>query len=265
MFNDHLLDRLPVWFFFLFIWLIALVPTEVGQRFGARRRRITDHEPEGPVGNVVGATLALLGFMVALTVGAATARIDNRKEALIDGVNAIETAFRYASLLPEPHRTECRKLIREYVEMRLDLAQWFGDPDQLRALDARIRALQQSLWSHAEALAKVDRSSEIYALFTSSLNEVIQIHTKRVIIGSQHRIPLLVWIVLIIVTIITMFGVGFQFGLAGNRSLIANLMLAFTFALVMTLIFDLEQPGKGLIDVSQRPMYDLHDRLRTQE
>ena len=265
MFDALFLDGVPVWAFFIFISLITLVPIEVGQRLGARRRRMTEHEPEGPVGNVVGATLALLGFMVALTVGAATNRFDIRKEALIDGVNAIETAFRNAALLPEPHKSESRKLLREYVEVRLTMPKLFGAPDQLRPLDMRIRAIQQSLWSHAEALAKEDRSSEIYALFTSSLNEVFQVHNKRVIIGAVQRIPLLVWAVLMIVTIISTLGVGFQFGLAGNRSPMANLMLALTFALVMTLIFDLEQPGKGLIDVNQQPMYDLYERLRTQE
>jgi hypothetical protein len=265
MFYDHLLDRIPVWAFFVFIALIALLPIELGQRLGARRRESSDREPEGPVGNVVGATLALLGFIVALTMGAATARFDSRKEALIDGVNAIETAFRNAALLPEPHKSEVRKVLREYTSIRLDMPKLYGDPEQLRQLDTRVRALQQSLWSHAEALAKEDRSSEIYALFTSSLNEVIQIHNKRVIIGAQYRISLVVWIVLMIVTVITMLGVGFQFGLAGNRSLIANLMLVFTFALMMTLIFDLEQPGKGLIDVNQQPMYDLYERLRAQE
>jgi hypothetical protein len=265
MAQEHLLDSIPVWAFFILIGLIVLLPIEIGQRLGARRRRNSDHEPEGPVGNVVGATLALLGFMVALTVGSATARFDSRKEVLIDGVNAIDTAFRNAALLPEPHQSQIRKLLIEYVEIRRDLTSLYGEPDQLRARDARIRAVQQALWSHAEALAKEDRSSEIYALFTGSLNEVIQVHNKRVIIGAQHRIPFLVWAVLMVVTTITMLGVGFQFGLAGSRSLIANLMLSLTFALVMTLIFDLEQPGKGLIDVSQQPMYDLYERLRQQE
>ena len=104
MFYDHFLDYVPVWVFFIIIVVITLLPIEGGQRLGARRRAITNHEPEGPVSNVVGATLALLGFMVALILGAATARFDARKEALIDGVNAIETAFRNASLLPEPHQ-----------------------------------------------------------------------------------------------------------------------------------------------------------------
>src|SRR5215203_2247993 len=132
MFDEPFLDSVPVWAFFIFISLIVLVPIEVGQRLGARRRRMSDPEPEGPVGHVVGATLALLGFMVALTVGAATARFDVRKEALIDGVNAIETSFRNAGLVPEPHRSESRKLLVEYVETRLDLPKVFGVPEKLR-------------------------------------------------------------------------------------------------------------------------------------
>lgn len=265
MHADYFLDRVPILLFFIAFILIALLPIEAGQRLGARQRRKTNHEPEGPVGNVVGATLALLAFMMALTVGAAVSRFDNRKEALVDGVNAIETAYRNASLLPEPHKSESRKLLRLHVEIRLEMHELYGKPEALRQVDARDRVIQQTLWSHAEALAKQDRSSEIYALFTASLNDVLQIHNKRVIIGAQHRIPLPVWAVLTIVTVISMLGVGFQFGLAGNRSLLANLMLSLTFALVMTLTFDLDQPGKGMIGVSQQPMYDLHERLRAQE
>lgn len=262
---EHFLDRVPVGVFFICVLLIALVPIEVGQRWGTRRRQMTDHEQVGPVGNVVGATLALLGFMVALTVSTANSRFDARKEALIDGVNAIETAVRNASLLPEPHNSESRKLLREYVAIRLEMPNYFGDPDGLQKVDARVRAVQRSLWSHAEALAKQDQNSKTYLLFAASLNEVNQIHNKRVILGAQYRIPVLLWVVLMIVTIICMFGVGFLFGLVGNRSPVASLMLVATFALVMTLIFDLDQPGKGLIDVNQQPMYDLQERLRAAE
>src|SRR4051794_37352036 len=147
---EHFLDRVPGWAFVLVVELITLLSIETGQRLGMRRRRHPNPEPDGPVGNVVGATLVLLGFMVALTLGAATARFDARREALIDGVNAIETAYRNASLLPEPHPGEIRTLLREYVSIRLGMAKLYNDPDQLRELDARVRALQRSIWSHAE-------------------------------------------------------------------------------------------------------------------
>ena len=259
---DRFLDFVPVWAFFILITIITLLPTEVGQRMGARRRRLATAEPEGPVGNVVGATLALLGFMVALTLGAATARFEERKEALIDGVNAIETAFRNAALIPEPHKGEVRKMLREYVEIRLAMPDFYSEPYQLAGLDVRARELQSLIWSRAEALASQDRSSEVYALFASSLNDVFQMYNKRVILGAVHRIPFMVWVVLVVVTIISTFGVGFQFGLVGNRSMIANIALALTFALVLAIIFDIDQPGKGLIQVDQQPMRDLFDRLK---
>lgn len=94
-------------------------------------------------------------------------------------------------------------------------------------MDARARALYGALWSQAEALAAADRNSEIYSLFASSLNEVLKVHNARIVLGAQHRIPLLIWVVMFVVTV----------------------------------IFDLDQPGKGLIDVSQRPMYELRDRI----
>ena len=262
---NQLLDQVPVWVFFLFITLITMLPISVGQRLGTRRRRLAEHEPEGPVGSVVGATLALLGFMVALTLGAATNRFDARKEALIDGVNAIEASYRNASLLPEPHKSEVRKLLRDYVDIRLEMPQYFDEPAQLRKLDARVRSLQQSIWSHADALANADRSCEIYAVFTSSLNEVFQVYNKRIILGAQYRIPITMWVVLLFVTVTTMCGVGFHFGLVGMQSVIADVMLALTFALVMTTIFDLDQPDKGLIGVNQQPMYELHERMHAHQ
>jgi hypothetical protein len=262
---DYLLDRVPVWAFFLLVTTLTMVPIEAGHRWGERRRRIADHEPDGPVGNVVGAILVLLGFMVALTLGAATARFDARKEALIEGVNAIETAFRNAALLSEVHQSEVQKLLREYVEIRLEMHSVYGKPDELRELDVRVRSIQAALWLHARALAKEDRNSEIYSLFTSSLNDVFQVHNKRIILGAQFRIPFVIWVALMIVTVITMFGVGFHFGLVGRRSMMANWMLVLTYALVMTIIFDLDQPGKGLLAVNQQPMYDLLERLRSQQ
>jgi hypothetical protein len=132
-------------------------------------------------------------------------------------------------------------------------------------LDARVRSLQQSLWSHAEALAAADQHSSLYVHFTSNLTAVFQMHNKRIILGAEYRIPFPVWVVLAIVTLVTMFGVGFRFGLVGHRSATASLMLALTFGLVMTLVFDIDQPGKGVIDVSQQPMRELYQRLQGEE
>ncbi|MGH7800416.1 MAG: ABC transporter substrate-binding protein [Thermodesulfobacteriota bacterium] len=263
--GGYLFDSLPLWALFPLMILITLLAIEAGLWLGARRRRMAEHEQESAVGTVVGATLALLAFVIALTFGAASNRFDARKEALLDDVNAIRTAFLRAGLVPEPHRTAVRSLLRDYVEIRIGMAKAYGQPDKLRAVGARAAALQESLWSHAEALAEADQNSEIYALFASGLNEVFDLHTKRVVLGAQYRIPFFVWCTLILVSSLAMAVVGFQFGIAGKRSLPANLAPALTFALVMLLIFDLDRPGEGLIDVNQQPMIDLYQTLSRQK
>jgi hypothetical protein len=260
---NQLMDHVPMWVFFIGMAAVAMASLEAGHRLGGRRRRAEKHENENPVGTVVAATVGLLGFMVALTLGSASARLDARKDAMIDSVNAIESAYLVAGLVPEPHRTETRTLLREYITLRIEMPKAFRNPEELARLDVKARALQDSLWSHAEALAAVDRSSEVYSLYTSSLNEIFRVYNRGNILGSQHRIPLLVWAVLALVTVIAMISVGFQFGLSGNRSIIADLTLALTFALVMSVIFDLDQPEKGMIGVSERPMMELSERMQT--
>ncbi len=260
MSTEHFYDQLPPWVLFALMALVTLLAIEAGLWMGAQRRRTAEHEQEGPVGAVVGATLGLLGFMMAITCGVAANRFDLRKQLLLDDVNAIGTAYLRAGLLREPHRTGTQSLLREYVDIRVTLPQLKG-PDQLQGAIARSEALQERLWSHAEALAEADRSSEIDALFISALNEMIDLHTKRVVIGTQYRLPPVLWGVLIFVMVVSMAVVGFQFGLAGRRSLHANVAVALTFSAVLLLIHDLDRSRSGWFIVSHQPMIELQQKL----
>ncbi len=258
------LDMLPLWAFFLLMVVLTLVSIETGQRMGLRRRQKEEHEEESAIGTVVGAVLGLLAFVIALTFGAASGRFDASREALLDDVSAIRTAYLRAGLVPEPHRTATRVLLRDYVELRIGMAEMYGKPDQLRDLQSRATALQQMLWSHAEALAAKD-SSDIIALFSEGLTDIFSLQTRRVAFGAQFRIPPFVWGVVILASCIAMFVVGFQFGISGKRSFPAQLALALTFALVMQLIYDLDRPGKGVIHLNQQPMVELYQGLGTQK
>ena len=94
-----------------------------------QKRSIT--EDDLPVNTIVGATLALLGFMLAFTFGFTASRFDSRKQLLLDEVNSIGTTFLRAGFLPEPHCTEVRGLIRKYVDLRIELA---SHPENLKSI-----------------------------------------------------------------------------------------------------------------------------------
>lgn len=256
--TDLALDSVPLWVVFVVVMAVVLLSIRGGFQLGLHRRRRADTEPEGPIGSVVGAMLGLLAFILAFTFGIAAGRFDARKQLVLDEVNAIGTTVLRADLLPEPHRTQCRRLLKEYVDIRAQMSQ---RPQELSQTIDRSEALQDQLWSHAISLAKADLNSDIGALFVESLNEVIDLHTSRVTVGLQYRIPLIIWVGLLVVTVFSMAAVGYQFGLTGRSSLLLHFALALTFSVVVFLIADLDRATQGVIKVSQQPMLDLQRKL----
>ena len=230
----------------------------------ARRRRLDEHESESAVGIIVGAVLGLFAFVIALTFAAAGGRFDARKEALLGDVSAIQTAYARAGLVPEPHRTVTRALLRDYVEARIHMADEYENSAKLRALQVRASSISKMLWSHAEALAEHDKN-EIYALFSESLTDIVNFQTRRIAFGVEFGIPTFIWVVVVLASCLAMFVLGFAFGLSGKRSFPAQLALALTFALLLQVIYDLDRPGKGFIRLNQQPMIDLYQNLDTQK
>lgn len=203
--------------------------------------------------------------MMAFTFSGASTRHDNRKELLLQEVNAIGTTYLRAGLLREPHKSRIRKLLREYVDIRAGLVNAVKSKNGLQKAIIRSEALLEMLWSHARNVAESDPNSEITPIFIEALNDMIDMHTKRVVVATQYRIPAVIWAFLTFVAVISMALVGFQFGLTNRRSHLAQLSLALAFSAVLLLIVDLDRPIKGWLTVSQQPMSDLQRQLNSQE
>jgi hypothetical protein len=157
-------------------------------------------------------------------------------------------------LVPDSERVEIRKRLREYVHLRADAVK---QPQSLTQVLARSEVLQDELWSQAVLVAKKDSSSEMHALFVDSLNAVIDFHTKRVVISQYH----IIWLALYGVSLLSMAGVGYQFGLAGTRDFAISFCLALAFSIVISLIADLDRVYEGTLQVSQQPMIELDRKL----
>jgi hypothetical protein len=247
------LDFAPLWVLFLFTLAFVMISLESGFALGRRRADLTDPESQPSVGAMANASLALLAFMLAFTFGFAATRFETRRTLLLDEVNAIGTPWRRAATLPEPERSGARALLREYVDVRLEAVR-SGEVD---AAIERSEALQARLWESAAALAQRSPGSIAVGLYLQTLNEAIDLHTKRISEGLRVRIQPVVWGVLLGVTVLAMAQLGYQAGLAGGRRPLSVPAFALSFALVMYLIADLDRPQAGWIRVSQQPMLDL--------
>ncbi len=254
---NALLDVIPLWAVLVGTIVGILRAVEGGYRLGRVRGGRSDHEKEGPVGGMVAAELGLLAFLLAFTFGMATSRLETRRNVLLDETNAIGTAYLRAGLLSESQRAAVRQLLREYVDVRLTALQ----EGSVEAGMRRSNELHDRLWAEAVAAAEKDPRSVSSGLFVQALNEVIDLHTKRVTLALRNRIPPIVWAVLLAVAGLSFGAMGYREGLTGTGRSPAVLVIALTFAAMIWLVVDLDRPQQGFLRVSQQPMIELRNSM----
>lgn len=98
-------------------------------------------------------------------------------------------------------------------------------------------------------------------LFIQSLNQTIDLHSTRVVAGLYSRVPVMVWIALYSLTAVSMLGFGYHAGLTSTRRSFSFLILAITFAAVLSLVADLDRPQAGTLRVSQQAIIDLRTSM----
>ena len=257
MLSMRLLDTLPLWGVFVMTIAVVAISVEAGFRLGAARRRRSEEMKDAAVGPMVGATLGLLAFMLTFTFGMAAGRFDTRRQLIRDEASAVQTTILRAGFLAEPRRTEIRALLREYVEVRLAGAR---QPDPWPAI-ARSEEINRQLWGRAVAEGEKNPNSVVVGLFITTLNELIDLHARRVQAGLRSRIPPVIVQVLYFVTILAMGSVGYLAGLAGKRIHLVTGALVLAFSTVMILIIDLDRPLEGRLEVDQQVLVDLQKKL----
>jgi len=255
--SDTPLDALPLWAVFVITMLAITLANECGYRLGRLRGGRSDRESESPVGGMVGAELGLLAFLLAFTFGIAASRFDTRRQILLDEANAIGTAYLRAEMLPDPHRAEVRRLLREYTDVRIAAVQGASVDEAIRHSEQ----LHGRLWAEAVAAAGADPRSIPIGLFVQALNEVIDLHTKRLTASLRSRIPTPVWLVLFCVAILAFLAMGYQAGLIRTSRSPGIVVVALTFATVIWLVMDLDRPSQGWLRVSQQAMIDLRSTM----
>lgn len=246
------LDSIPIWAVYLLTVLLFLAAMEAGYRLTKANQRKPTTEGDSGIGELAAATLALLAFLLAFVVAFASDISSERRQLVIKEANAIRTAYLQAGYLDEPYHTESQDLLREYVDVRL------ATLDPVKRVDAVLRTeeIHKELWARAEQVAR-ESPLDTISLYVSSVNEVIDVNTERIIYGIDIRVPATVLLGLFIVGIFTMFLVGMQFGHAGKRNYIALVVLVLILSLVFFLIVDLDRPQEGLMRVPQQALFDL--------
>jgi Flp pilus assembly pilin Flp len=254
-----LFDKLPPVLILSATVALAALSFEGGFRVGRWRSRRQNHEQEVAARVEVGVLLGLVSFILAVTFWVATTHFDAVRQAKLSEANAIRTTYLRADLLPEPYSSDARHLLREYVDIRLGAFR----TGQFEQAISRSEELHNQLWSLASA-AKDKVSSPIFAgYFIQSLNDMIALHTRRVVVGMEFRIPSAILIAIYVIMSLAAASIGCHAGLTGASRPLVSLAFILISSAVILLIADLDNPRRGALKVSQQVMEDLRRTMNT--
>jgi len=139
------IDNYSLLVIFLISLVLILCAGEAGHWLGVRAAR----KGAAVVSTLEGAILGLLALMIGFTFSMALSRFEARRDAAVTEAAAIGTTALRARLLPAPHDRTSVKLLREYVQIRLDLARGSVGRAEFDQAIARSNLLQEALWQQA--------------------------------------------------------------------------------------------------------------------
>ena len=250
--NIGMLDSVPIGGIYGAVACGLLAFGEIGFQVGARAQSHQDKEAPASLGPMVGGLLGMLAFVLAFTFSMASSQHDLRKKNVLEEANSIGTAYLRADLIDEPYRKEIKRLLREYVDVRLQAA----SGSDLDAALERSNEILGLLWAQVSSAGRTSPGTNT-SLMIQSVNNVIDMHEVRVTGAVRNRIPASVWLSLLAISGLTMLTMGAQVGLTGKRRLVAVIPLVLAFSALMTLVADLNRPQSGMITIGQQSMVNL--------
>jgi hypothetical protein len=209
----------------------------------------------GNASTLESAMLGLLALIIGFTFAMALSRFEARRDAVVNEANAIGTTALRARLLPDPHRTETLKLLREYIQIRVDIVRSGQSLAESAAAVNRSNAIQEALWLQVKAVTVKDDGMVPTGVFIQALNEMIDDQAKR-LSALRNRIPNVVLLGLFGIAAVACGFAGYASGLDAKRTRAPVYIMGILIALVILLIFDLDRPSSGLITNNQQSMID---------
>jgi uncharacterized membrane protein len=237
---------------------VILAVSEIGWQLGVR----VEGRGGSNISTLESAMLGLLALIIAFTFSMALSRYEARRDAVLNEANSIGTTALRARLLPEPHRTETLKLLREYVQIRLDIVRSGTSLAEQMAVIDRSNALQEALWQQTKAMAAKDNGMVPTGLFIQTLNEMIDNQGKR-LAALRGRVPNIVLLSLFAIAAVAGAFAGYASGLEAKRTRLPVYIMGLLVSAVIFLILDLDRPSSGFITNNQQPMIDTAATIAT--
>lgn len=230
-----------------FILLFAAI--QLGRYLG--RRAVPDGEASGRSGvaAVEASVFALLGLLVAFTFSGAAQRMAERRDLLVQEVNAIGTAWLRIDLINTADQPLLREQFLRYVDERINYHRHVADLRQRDAIAGQVGAIQEQIWTVSmEAAAR--STPPFAASYVNAVNEMFDIATTLTVAQKIHP-PVVTYVFLAFLALACGCFVGLNLADAKRGNLIHQILYALVMTAALYIIVDFEFPRIGTIRIDQ--------------
>jgi hypothetical protein len=246
--------------FALALVVLFVGASELGFRTGGAAARKMDDDSKSLVLTVATAMLGMVALLLGFSFSMAAGRFESRRAVMVDEGNAIGTCYLRAGLLADAERDDVRRALRGYIDARIALYGAGSDRAPARDAESAAATAQEHVWRVTTAAARREPREMTSALLIQSLNEMIDLDSKRAA-TFKNRVPPIIPGLLVVTSFLGMAGIGYDSAIAGRRRLGLMAILGMSLAAIIFVIIDLDRPWSGTIRVGQEAMVELRERI----
>ncbi|MBO9329249.1 hypothetical protein A6B37_05620 [Achromobacter sp. HZ01] len=235
-----LLAGLTVAFF-----VLLLIAMQLGKWLG----RGADEKSGSGAAVIEGSVFALLGLLVAFTFSGAAQRMADRRELLVQEVNAIGTAWLRIDMVHAGDQPQLRDQFRRYVDKRIEYYRNVADLERRDAIASEVSALQTQIWATSMQAARAS-VPPFAASYVGAVNEMFDVASAQTVAQKVHP-PIATYVFLGFLTLVAAGLVGLNLASTRRKTLLHQVIYAVVMTAALYIIIDFEFPRIGTIRIDQ--------------
>ena len=244
------------------IWIVLallvgmMLAGELGCLLGRRWHPRTDEARLGHIRAILGSVLGLLALLLSFTFAMSAQHYNERRQLVVRDANVLDGLYLQSDLLPDGARKAFKQLLRQYADLRAQVAFLHHDATDQETAKVAIQSerTHKQMWNVLKA--GTDSESRHANNMFNGLIEAMSIYRERIFSWESHVPDPVIWL-LLFGALTAMCAIGFFGGLGNHRGLPARITVTLLLCGTIYVVLDLDKPHQGLMPVSQRPMLHL--------
>lgn len=226
------------------LFLATILCLEVGRTIGLMQAVPAESTARLGIGVVDGVVSAVLALLLGFVFSGATARFDQRRQLIVQQVNAIRGAWQKVDSLPADKQVDIRTPFRRFVDA---LMTSYAHPAGTGPV-ADITRAQEDVWSRSVAACLAPDGEQARMLLLPSLTEMFAAVEHERLARRIHP-PAVIYVMLVLATLVAALLAGYTMANAATRNWLVQVAVAAVVSLVLYVIVQIEYPRLGLVRV----------------